>query len=85
MQLQQKIWRQQQEIKVMKQRDHHQRQQIQHQDHQLHRLHKETYTLWKKVGYVIIWQWRENDGTWRSYDHEISKIIERLRINNISL
>eukprot|EP00486_Rosalina_sp_Unknown_P011041 CAMPEP_0201592612 /NCGR_PEP_ID=MMETSP0190_2-20130828/190464_1 /ASSEMBLY_ACC=CAM_ASM_000263 /TAXON_ID=37353 /ORGANISM="Rosalina sp." /LENGTH=346 /DNA_ID=CAMNT_0048051473 /DNA_START=632 /DNA_END=1669 /DNA_ORIENTATION=+ len=42
---------------------------------------KQNEELKKKMKGVIIWQWKENDGTWKSYNNAISTIIEGLCIN----
>ena len=42
---------------------------------------KEYEKLKKQIGIKIIWQWQENDKSWKLYDDEISEIIERMRVN----
>eukprot|EP01083_Nonionella_stella_P089976 251339_1 len=36
---------------------------------------------YKRKMYVVVWQWKENDGTWNTYDDRINKKIANLEIN----
>eukprot|EP01083_Nonionella_stella_P216527 778195_1 len=36
---------------------------------------------YKKKMYVVVWQWKENNSTWNSYEDQINKKIDNLNIN----
>merc|ERR1712176_327750 len=42
---------------------------------------KENDKLRQKIGYVEVWQWNDYGEIWKSYDYDINKQIEKLKIN----
>ena len=42
---------------------------------------QENQKLKQKIDFVIVWQWKDNDGTWKDYGDEMCKKIEQLQIN----
>ena len=59
-------------------------QQLKAKQNELEEMKKQIEEIKQKAGEekqesVVIWKWKENDGTWISYDNAISNIIEKLK------
>eukprot|EP01084_Bolivina_argentea_P082002 148486_1 len=67
--------------------DEQKQQNAQKQQDEIEKLKKQMKEMEQKTmefsnicNFVVIWQWKENDGTWQSYDNCIGDTIEKLNV-----
>ena len=73
----------QEELNKMRQETQKYKQQAQETEKKVKQIDEEHEKLKKHIDddLVIIWKWKENDGTWKPYDKETNDKIESLKIN----